>query len=208
MSEDTSDTKFATNIHSCIQLHFKREEYVKYQEFVKLDKNLDLETTVTLDRGIALLAKWFVFEERKEIYWLDKEGNRVTTPLEKGWAPNIRALCSHLALDVWYPTVKDLMDTKFNVKNEKYLNAIRWTAVRRSGSGSRVHIVMPLYTGGILDYPTKYASLFSRSFILNFSLAKFFLGRFDYAFLKEIVQNGQMVVNEQVTLFKALMGTL
>lgn len=189
-------------------LHFKREEYQKYSDFSKLDKNFDLETTVTLDRGIAPLLKFYVFERSKSTYWYQKDGGKVITPLEKGWVPSVRALISHVALDVWYPFVKDLYDSHFDIHNEKFLNAIRWTAVRRSSAGTRVHIIMPLYAGGVFDYPTKYATLFSRSFIINFSLAKFFSDIFEHKFLQEIVNNGQMVVNEQVAVFKSLMGII
>jgi hypothetical protein len=191
-------------------LHFKREWLEKYTDFNRIDKTdgLDQETTVTIDRGTSLLLKYYINEVPKSIYYKLNTGGIETVKIDNHWVPGIRSLISHLALDVWYPSVKDLINSEFNVRNEKYLNAYRWTTTRRSISGARIHIVMPTYTSGIFDYPTRYASLFSRSFIINFTLAKFFLNKFDYSFLKEIAKNSESIVNEQLIHFKSMMGVL
>ncbi len=52
-------------------LHFKDEEYRKYRDFSRVDKDLDIETTISIDRGVAVLLKHTIAESENCIYWYD-----------------------------------------------------------------------------------------------------------------------------------------
>jgi len=154
-----------------LQLHVRKLEYLKYENFERYDDELDMDTTVYIDRHlVSFLNDLRRFTE--EIVLLDTGGEVLASA--SGYYAFYKALASHLAF-VWYDYVPHWVPALKDMQN---ISRSALLGVRTQDLGrdkSRIHWRMPRYVLGLFEYPVPGVSVFPLSMQLEYALTKYAL---------------------------------